>query len=97
MKVFIARQARSDIFAIGQYIAGENIGAADRMMDALEARCAGLKIFPDRFPVAYPDPNPVRRLSEGAYNIFYTVRADHVRIERGLHSALDIGEDILSV
>ena len=97
MRIVIARLARSDIFAIGQYIAGENVTAADRLIDALETRCAGLKDFPTRFPVAYPGPPPIRRMSEGAYNVFYTVRADHVRIERVLHSALDIGEDILSV
>lgn len=97
MRIVVTRLARSDIFAIGQYIAGDNITAADRMIDALEARCAGLKEFPARFPVVYPGPPPIRRMSEGAYNIFYTVREDHVRIERVLHSALDIGEDILSV
>ena len=97
MRIVIARLARSDIFAIGQYIAGDSITAADRMIDALEARCAGLKDFPARFPVAYPGPPPIRRMSEGAYNIFYTVRADYVRIERVLHSALDIGEALISV
>lgn len=97
MRVVIARLARSDIFAIGQYIAGDNFTAADRMIDSLEARCAGLKEFPARFSVVYPRPPPIRRMSEGVYNIFYTVREDHVRIERVLHSALDIGEDILSL
>ncbi len=96
MRVVISPPARADILDIGRHIGGDSPRAADATMDRLQARCGNLQRLPLRFAVAYPGPPPVHRTSVGSYCIFYTVRADHVRVERILHSARDVTDDLLS-
>lgn len=95
MNVKLTRHAQADLIEVGLQIADSNVLAAHRWVARLRARCRSLGRFPNRCPIFSDNVPPVRRASEGAYNIFYTVQADCVRIERILHSARDMDESIL--
>ena len=94
MKVVVSRLALSDIIEIGSYIAQQNVVAAGKMMDLLEARCADLSSLPHRSLVVFPGPPPIHRTTEGSYNIYYTVRPDHVRVERIYHGSRDVRAEL---
>jgi toxin ParE1/3/4 len=94
VRVVISRLALSDIVEIGSYIRSDDPVAAEAMMDLLEARCTDLSVLPHRSGVVFPGPPPVRRTTVGSYNIYYTVRSDHVRVERIYHGRRDIGPEL---
>ena len=48
--------------------------------------------MPARFPVAFQIDPPVRERIRGRHHIFYSVREDHVLIERVLDSARDVSK-----
>ena len=50
----------------------------------------GFASRPLRFLIAYSLDPPVRKIVEGRHRIFYSVREDHVLIERILSSARQI-------
>jgi toxin ParE1/3/4 len=90
MKVTLAREAEADLIEIGLFIAESNPLAAHRWVARLRARCRGLGRVPERCMVAFRTDPPIRRATEGAYNIFYTVGADIVMIRRILHGARNV-------
>lgn len=90
MRVRLTRAAEADLFEIGLHIANSNTLAAHRWVSRLRARCRGLGRFPERFGVAFWTDPPIRRTSEGAYNIFYTASADVVSVRRILHGARNV-------
>jgi toxin ParE1/3/4 len=94
VKARLARAAEADLVEIGLHIAESNPLAAHRWVARLRARCRSLGRFPERSPIAFSTNPPMRRASEGAYNLFYTVQVDYVRVERILHGARDIGAHI---
>lgn len=75
---------------IGDYIASDNRRAAGRYLVSLQSECVGLARMPTRFPLAFDIDPPVRQRIHGRHYIFYSVRADHILIERVLDSARDI-------
>ena len=90
MRVVISTAAKRDIREIGDHIARDSRQAANRFLDRIEARCLGLRTRPVRFLIAYSLNPPVRKIVDGCYRIFYSVREDHVLIERLLSSARQI-------
>lgn len=95
MRVVVSRLALADIIEIGHYISEDSVAAAEVMMDRLQARCAALSDLPRRSRVVFPGNPPIHRASEGSYNIYYTVRADHVRVERIYHGRRDIVPEMI--
>ena len=70
-RVTHTRQAREDLISIWSYIAADNPAAADRVLDAIDRRCARLRENPQLGP-ARPDIAPeLRYLPVGSYLIFY--------------------------
>jgi len=90
VRVIRSPDAREDVREIADSIATDNRRAAARFVDGIESRCRGLNTLPDRFPVAFPIDPPVRQRLEGRHRIFYSVREDHVPVERVLDSARDV-------
>ena len=95
MKVRLTRAAQTDLVEIGVHIARDDTLAAHRWVARLRARCRSLGRFPERCPIWFSTAPPIRRASEGAHNIFYTVQLDHVRVERIVHGARDIDASLL--
>jgi len=88
MNVVIPVHVRNELFWIALNVAQDNPAAADKLVDALEARCLKLGENPDRGTViATRKGVAIRRLVEGRYLIVYSVTADQVRIHRITHGA----------
>ena len=80
-------QARRDLLDIWLDIAPENIDAADRVYERLEARVLVLQQYPE-LGAARPDiAEPARMLVEPPYLIFYRILPDAVQVVRVLHGA----------
>jgi toxin ParE1/3/4 len=89
-RALVTRQAREDLLAIWTYIAADNTAAADRVLDAIDQRCALLAENP-AFGPARPDIAPQLRYSPvGSYLIFYRQVAEGVEIVRVLHGARNL-------
>ena len=82
--------ARTDLRAIGDYIARANPRRARTFTRELRARCAALSDFPERFPfVPGHEASGIRHLAHGYYLVFYRVEPKSVAILRVLHGAQD--------
>lgn len=90
MRVELSADARADIQDIADFIALDSRRAAFNYVEQIEQRCRALYRMPHRFPVAYPLDPPVRQRTLGRHYIFYSVRRDHVLIERVLDASRDI-------
>lgn len=83
----VARSARADedLIEIWLWIARDDPAAADRLLDAMEARFEQLARHPFSGP-ARPDIAPgLRHLVAGAYLILYRVEDENVFVVRVLH------------
>ena len=86
-RVRLTPRAREDLDEIWLYIARDNMGAADRLIDAIGARCNGLADFPELGP-ARPDIAPdARMLTIDNYIVLYRSRGADVEIVRVVHGA----------
>ena len=94
MRVVFSRATKRDLREIGDHISENSREAANRFLDRLEARCLGLATRPLRFRVVFPLDPPVRQAIHGRHRIFYSVRGDHVLIERILSSSRHIDEGV---
>ena len=82
--------ARQDLLAIWEYIANDNVAAADRVLDTLDSRMQLLADHPLLGP-ARPDIAPdLRYLISDNYLILYRVLPDAVEIVRVLHGARNL-------
>lgn len=89
-RVTHTRQARQDLFSIWSYIAEDSPAAADRLLDAIDEKCALLADHP-RLGPARPDLAPdLRYLPVGSYLILYREIATDVEIVRVLHGARNL-------
>ncbi len=80
-------QALRDLLDIWLDIAPENIDAADRVYERLEARVVVLQQYPE-LGAARPDiAEPARVLVEPPYLILYHILPDAVQVVRVLHGA----------
>jgi toxin ParE1/3/4 len=89
----IIRTARADedLIEIWTYIARDNLDAADRVLDAIEARWLQLARYP-RSGMARDDIAPgIRHLVMGQYLTLYRVAGEGVEIIRILHGRRKIG------
>lgn len=95
--LLIIRTARADedLIEIWSYIAAENIVAADRILDAIDARWRQLAQHPYS-GVARDDIAPgIRHLIAGKYFILYRIVGNAVEIIRVLNSRRKIGQEAI--
>jgi toxin ParE1/3/4 len=86
-RVRLTPRARDDLDEIWLYIAGDNMDAADRLIDAISSRCRSLADFPDLGP-ARPDIAPdARMLTIDNYIVLYRRDGDDIEIVRVTHGA----------
>ena len=92
MRIRIAQQARSDLDAIWLYIAQESgsTDAATRVVSTITDKFALFARFPfiGKSLESHARPH-VRSFSADRYMIFYSTRADEIRILRIIHASRD--------
>ena len=83
-------QAEQDLEDIWVYIAMDNPGAADRLLDALQAQCRLLAAQPHMGRERRELAPGLRSFPFRRYVIFYLPLPDGIDVVRVLHSAVDI-------
>lgn len=90
MRLELSPRAERDIEAIGDYIAQDSPGNALRFVERLQDQCEKIALAPMAY-VARPELGEgLRSCAYGRYVIFLRPGDAFVRVERILHSALDI-------
>ncbi|OUC13736.1 MAG: plasmid stabilization protein [Alkalinema sp. CACIAM 70d] len=79
--------ADEDLLEIWFYISTDNLDAADRVLDQIDARCYSLGQNPEMGTPRDELMPGMRCLVEGNYIIFYRVRPSRVEILRILHGS----------
>ena len=86
-RYFLSSRADADMLAIWEYIAQDNIIAADRMIDQFTAAFERIAQFPE-MGARHEHPNDdFRMVVVAPYLIFYRISGDEADIVRVLHSA----------
>ena len=96
MQLVFSPLAQTDLETIGDYIALDSPGNALRFIQGLREQCHKITRAP-LFYVARPELGEgLRSCAHGRYVIFFRPEGEAVRVERLLHSALDIrsGNDL---
>jgi toxin ParE1/3/4 len=86
-RITISRAARSDLVEIWEYIASENIQAADRIRNEIITRFEMLLRFPEIGRRRDDLKRGLRSFPVKKYLVFYFVEEDGIRIARVLHGA----------
>ena len=88
-------RADEDLIEIWSYIAADNISAADRVLDAIEARWDNLARHPYS-GVARDDIAPgIRHLVSGEYLTLYRLSGSAIEIIRVLHGRRRISSKVM--
>ena len=94
MRIEFSPLAQTDLEAIGDYIEQDSPGNAIRFIEALRSQCQRLARAPMAY-VARPElAEGLRSCAYGRYVIFFRPGADLIRIERVLHSARDVRNEL---
>jgi toxin ParE1/3/4 len=92
LPILRTRRADEDLIEIWSWIAADSPAAADRVLDAIEARWSQLARYPQS-GMARDDIAPgVRVLSAGQYLTLYRIDGSSVTILRVLHGKRRVGE-----
>jgi toxin ParE1/3/4 len=95
MRLELSPLAETDLEAIGDYIAVDTPGNALRFIQELGDQCRKITKAPMAY-VARPElGDGLRSCAHGRYVIFFRPGDAIVRIERILHSALDIRSELI--
>ncbi len=86
-RIVRSRTARADLVGIWSYIALDNVAAADRLLDEIDAAVRMLALHPDLGRARDELRTGVRTFPVGQYVIFYKALEDGVHIYRVLHGA----------
>ena len=90
MRLELSPQAEIDLETVGDYVALDRPGNALRFIQGLRDQCQKIARAPLAY-VARPElGDGLRSCAHGRYLIFFRPSAEAVRIERILHSAMDI-------
>jgi toxin ParE1/3/4 len=96
MRLELSPLAVADLEAIGDYIAEDSPGNAVRFIEGLRVQCQKIARGPMGY-VARPELGEgLRSCAHGRYVIFFRPGGALVRVERILHSALDIRANLLN-
>ena len=88
MKVELSIRARSDLAAIGDWIARDDEATADAFVAKLLDTCEEIGTRPDAYPLAW-SRRTLRKRSFRRYLIFYRIRRGEVIIVAIRHGARD--------
>jgi toxin ParE1/3/4 len=91
MRVDLTGDAKADLREIEEYVCKDNIAAAERLIEQLEALCLSLGDNP-RIGTKRDYLPGLRSIAEGNYVIFYSIQSDSVRVLRVLYGARDIDQ-----
>ena len=91
-KVLRTSQAEEDLLAIWAHVADDNLGAADKLLDAIAAACGTLAENPLAGRRRAELAPRVRSFPVGNYLVFYRPMKDGIVVIRVLHGARDIPE-----
>ncbi|MHC1744157.1 MAG: type II toxin-antitoxin system RelE/ParE family toxin [Syntrophobacteraceae bacterium] len=87
MRCEISPLAETDLEEIGDYIALDNPRRAVSFVREMREQCTKIAVNPGAAPLRPELGAGIRMVPFGRYLIFYTVEAEHIRIERVLHGA----------
>ena len=97
MRLEFSPLAEADLEAIGDYIAQDSPGNALRFIQGLRQQCQKITVAPAAY-VARPElGDGLRSCAHGRYVLFFRYSDSLVRIERILHSAMDIRPELMSL
>ena len=86
-RLLLSPRAAADLEGIGDYIARDNPRRAVSFVTELHLHCARIAASPASFPLREELAAGVRMAVHGRYLIFFREEQDAVRIERVLHGA----------
>jgi toxin ParE1/3/4 len=86
-RYFLSSIAEADMLAIWEYIAQDNIAAADRMIDRFTAAFERAAQFPEAGERHEHPKGNFCIVVVSPYLIFYTIAGDEIDIVRVLHGA----------
>lgn len=89
MRLEFSTIAKRDLVEIGDYIARDSPARAAAFVRRLQKKCRDILPAAQGYPGAGIGPAGLKRVPFGAYNIFFTVEAQLVRVERILHASRD--------
>jgi toxin ParE1/3/4 len=90
LKVQFTEEARQDLLAIGDYIAGDNPRRALTFMSELQACCLAIGDFPEASALLSRHAGTsIRRAVHGNYAIFYIAGRETVNVLRVFNSAMN--------
>jgi toxin ParE1/3/4 len=93
MKLLFTPEAVFDLKSICNWIARDNPERAATFVDELEASCADILLFPEKYQLAVRfERQGLRRKVHGNYSIFYRIKPDAVEVIHILHGARDFTE-----
>jgi len=95
-KIFRTEQSLRDTLEIWEYIAADNIAAADALVDKLEDRLAMLTASPEAGRARPEFTEGMRSFPIGNYVLFYRPVTDGIQLIRVIHGARDISSDFFS-
>jgi len=94
MKVVFSPRSEEDLEEIADFIARDSPRRAVRFIAEVRVTCEKLADAPLGYELQ-PQLDPgIRRTVHGRYLIFYSVEPERVRIERILHGARDLTDDL---
>ena len=90
MQLEFSPLAQADLEAIGDYIAQDSPANALHFVQGLRAQCQKIGVAPMVYVARPLLAAGLRSCAHGRFVIFFTSDTSRVRIERVLHSAMDI-------
>lgn len=97
MKVAFSPRSEEDLEEIADYIARDSPRSAIRFIAEIRASCGKLADAPLGYELQ-PQLDPdIRRAVHGRYLIFYSVNTDRIRVERILHGARDLKDELFDI
>lgn len=97
MKVVFSPRSEEDLEEIADFIARDSPRHAIRFIAEIRATCGKLADAPLGHELQAQLQTGIRRAVHGRYLIFYSVNTDQIRVERILHGARDLKEDLFDI
>lgn len=97
MKVIFSPRSEADLEEIADFIARDSPRRAIRFIAEVRETCEKRADAPFGYELQ-PQLDPdIRRAVHGRYLIFYSVDRDRIRVERVLHGARDLRDDLFDI
>jgi toxin ParE1/3/4 len=93
MKVVLSDRARADLHRIFSYLAERNLGAAERLIEAVDRKLVQLAQFPFLGRERSTLRDGLRSVLVGSHVVFYVVRDSEVRVVRVVDGRMDLNEE----